>query len=387
MTSSKLYHIFILQNILEEFFDVHYPKELINLIIMSEYPNIKVSCGAYHTIIYGDKIYICGNDMYKKLESHNSICSKNSKLIELKYKDMKKIICGYHHFIGLSYNPKQIYVWGKNFSGQLGLGHRKKIFSPQLYTFETEIKSITCISNFVMAVMKDGTLYVWGYNLLSELGLNDTESRLIPTRHSLSDVAEIFCGDDSIFAILNNSECYAWGNNCYGKLCLDYNIKIQRFPTKIKLKNILSISCGESHTCALIHVSRNINEVYAWGSNYYGQLGLGYSPLSKKNSPRKVLLSDVISVTCGNMFTMALTSIGKIYHWGFVFYTTNSLSKYYFSPQQINISEKIRSISAGSSHCVVITNNDKIYSFGDNEYGQLGINQVDSTKLLQEIKF
>ncbi len=59
----------------------------------------------------------------------------------------------------------------------------------------------------------------------------------------------------------------------------DYNL-----PQKLDLIHVKKIICGSDYTIALI----NSNEVYVWGTNYYGQLGLGNN--DNRNLPQKLQL-------------------------------------------------------------------------------------------------
>ena len=57
--------------------------------------------------------------------------------------------------------------------------------------------------------------------------------------------------------------------------------------------------------------------VWAWGNNYYGQLGNG-SPIIQQNLPQRVLPpgSDVIAVTAGMQHALALKKDGSVWAWG-----------------------------------------------------------------------
>ena len=83
----------------------------------------------------------------------------------------------------------------------------------------------------------------------------------------------------------NSDEVYAWGSNVYRQLGLG-NCTMNRYnlPQKLNLRHIKKIICGGNHTIALTHS----NEVYSWGWNYYGQLGLGNN--LDQNSPQKLQL-------------------------------------------------------------------------------------------------
>ena len=77
-----------------------------------------------------------------------------------------------------------------------------------------------------------------------------------------------------ILAILlsENGCCFSLGRGDEGVLGVG-NENDQSVPTLIEaLSNIVAIRCGARHVLAK---SENCDELYSWGSNTYGQLGLG----------------------------------------------------------------------------------------------------------------
>ena len=95
-----------------------------------------------------------------------------------------------------------------------------------------------------------------------------------------------------------NDEVWGFGGNYYGQLGLEDN-KNRRRPTKLNIK-AKYISCGDCHT-AIIGLN---NEVYIFGSNNFGQLGLEDSD----NQNKPILIENVKarSVSCGSCHTIIL---------------------------------------------------------------------------------
>ena len=75
-------------------------------------------------------------------------------------------------------------------------------------------------------------------------------------------------------ALKNDGTVWAWGRNNYGQLgdgtTTDSDTPVQAGGSS-PLSGIIAIAAGESHTLAL----KNDGTVWAWGRNYYGQLGDG----------------------------------------------------------------------------------------------------------------
>ncbi len=81
-------------------------------------------------------------------------------------------------------------------------------------------------------------------------------------------------------------------------------------------KQVIDIFCGEKHSLVLT----NSGDVYAWGCNYWGQVGIGRSGLNEFQSiPMKVnVFNDekVVMISCGGLHLMALTERGHVFSWG-----------------------------------------------------------------------
>ena len=86
-------------------------------------------------------------------------------------------------------------------------------------------------------------------------------------------MTRITCGQTSSMAVLENGEVYGWGYNGNGQLGLGNNIN-QLNPQRVTgLQGVVvtSVVCGYAHTLAVT----DEGSLYAWGANSYGQLGTG----------------------------------------------------------------------------------------------------------------
>ncbi|MFB9279033.1 invasin domain 3-containing protein [Cohnella cellulosilytica] len=119
--------------------------------------------------------------------------------------------------------------------------------------------------------------------------------------------------------------------------------------------------------------------VMSWGRNVEGQLGVGttgnrgYASIVKDGTGQP--LSDVIAISAGAGHCIALTSDGTVYSWG-----TNSsgqLGRSGATSLAMKItgfgSKKITQISAGESHSLALDEDGHAWAWGSNIYGQIGI--------------
>ena len=125
------------------------------------------------------------------------------------------------------------------------------------------------------------------------------------------------------------------------------------------------LSAGSSHSVAL-----NVaGSLWAWGSNYYGQLGDG---TNTDNRIPKSIGSGFVAVAAGDYHTMALKTDGSLWAWGNNDYgqlgdATTVDSR---SPKQID--SGYTAVAAGKSHSLALRTDGSLWGWGANNHGQLG---------------
>jgi hypothetical protein len=165
----------------------------------------------------------------------------------------------------------------------------------------------------VLALTEDEEIYGWGCNEDGQLGLGDTTDRDQPSKLTLSFKPDtIFCSAYHSLAIARDGQLYVWGYNADGELGIgDNGTRTKPQPLDLPEGKVLDVANGGFHTVALMEEGH----LYLWGRSDYGQLGQGDT--SNKNSPQKVTLDEkVVSIACGSRHTFAFTEGGEVYVWG-----------------------------------------------------------------------
>lgn len=72
----------------------------------------------------------------------------------------------------------------------------------------------------------------------------------------------------------------------------------------------VSVSAGGSHV-----VANSDGDVYAWGDNDDGKLGIDTAVAVVGTASRITGLADVVSVSTGSFHALALTDDGEVYAW------------------------------------------------------------------------
>lgn len=198
----------------------------------------------------------------------------------------------------------------------------------------------------------------------------------------------ISSGNNYSMILNNNGQVYAFGNNEYGQLGLGDNMNTN-IPTLIptfdnliysSAEKVINISCGEAHSLALT----NFGQIYAFGINYHGGLGLNDNDPRNVPTPIPAINTDIISISCGNYHSLVLTAFGYVYSFGRNDYGQLGLgdNDNMNIPMIIdNLRDTIVQIAAGSYHSLLLTTLGQLYSFGQNINGELGLGDNDDKNI------
>ncbi|HSW56914.1 MAG TPA: Ig-like domain-containing protein, partial [Dehalococcoidales bacterium] len=259
----------------------------------------------------------------------------------------------------------RLWVWGDNQQGQLG--NDTTVFSRNsagLVPGMTDIVAVASSSGYTsFAVKSDGSVWGWGWNNYGQVGNGDYSTdgsdihTSIPSRvQGITDAVAVAAGWDFGLALDKYGRVWGWGSNSYGQLGLGYTESVPHLlPSVIHgLNNIIAISCGARYSLAL---DKN-GQVWAWGYSSEGELG--QSDKLQQNSPVKVkgaagsgFLSDIKSISAGFNFAFALDNSGNIWTWGNNTHGqmgngTNGAGTGTSIPQQMAALSGLTAVSAGS---------------------------------------
>ena len=188
---------------------------------------------------------------------------------------------------------------------------------------------------FSLAVGSDGNAYAWGNNKHGRLGDGATASYQFtpvmvkkPT-DAPSDFTyvQVSAGGDHSLAVGSDGNAYAWGDNYYNQLG-DGTITTTEYKnTPVKVSKpadappdftYVQVSAGQYHSLAL----GSDGNAYAWGHNAYGELGDGtetdrHTPIKVDKPANTPPDFTYVQISGGWQQSLALGSDGNAYGWGF----------------------------------------------------------------------
>ncbi|ESZ95385.1 hypothetical protein SBOR_4241 [Sclerotinia borealis F-4128] len=247
-----------------------------------------------------------------------------------------------------------IYVFGCNEAGELGLGiqTKKTTISRPVKNPDLTARGVVQIVAGGMhgaALTKDNKILTWGVNDGKPLGRytddwvapvkdmdadgeSDDESSTdaqnplesTPGEVDMADVPEgtiftqIAAGDNATYAVTSDGLVYGWGSvrGADGPMGFTKDVKEALIPMLIPgLKNVVKVAAGNNHYLAL----NNKGSVFAWGAGEHNQLGRRIVERTRLNSlvPREFgLPKAMVDIFCGSEHSFAVHKNGTVYSWG-----------------------------------------------------------------------
>ena len=295
----------------------------------------------------------------------------------------------------------EIFGSGANDYGQLGTGDNN-FSGTQVQVYSTGVlagKTIVSISSgesFALALDDDGKVYAWGDNASGQLGDGSTTTSFAPVEVDVSGALEdkkivsISAGPAHALALDDDGVVYAWGENGTGQLgdntLVDSSSPIAVSGGSLAGISVEAIAAGgqafDDPNGFSVALGTN-GRVYTWGSNKYGQLGIGNTTNSKL--PVAVDSSDalsgktVVSIAAGSRSVLALDSDGFVSSWGGNSQgqlgdgtTSNRSSPVEVDPTGALAGKVIKQIAAGYLFSLAVDAAGVAYAWGGNVFGELG---------------
>ncbi|MBF0622237.1 MAG: peptidylprolyl isomerase [Magnetococcales bacterium] len=132
------------------------------------------------------------------------------------------------------------------------------------------------------------------------------------------------------------------------------------------------------YTSSFTVVLTNTGRVWTWGLNSKGQLGVSSSTVSSRSTPEQLDITDVRDIAAGNGTVLAAKKDGTVWSWGnnqsgqLGDGTGTSRS----TPVQVTGLSQIVAVAAGSAHSMALSADGTVLAWGWNGDGQIGNDSV-----------
>lgn len=255
---------------------------------------------------------------------------------------LSRIATGSAFSCGLKGDSTRTWCWGTGGNGQLGnqfTGNQPYLNQPVndlTGTANTILGGLTSVSagQSHACGVRTGNAFCWGLNSNAQIGNNSTTQANYPfqvvgptTGTFLTDVLQVSAGGTHTCALKTDGTVWCWGNNTNRQLAVGSLSPLEGKPLQVLgptsgfLTGITHIATGISHTCA----TTSTGTVFCWGLNNNGQLG--DNTTSQRERPVQVLdltgaagsqLTNVLSITASpfSNHTCAARLDGTAVCWG-----------------------------------------------------------------------
>lgn len=225
-------------------------------------------------------------------------------------------------------------VWAFGYGGQglLGQGSTTNSTTPVQVKFPagTVVKALSMNSRGLsttdgdasaLALTSTGDVYAWGANRGGQLGVGTTSTTTVPTRVAFpgsAKIASVAAGGSTGYAASTTGVLYAWGEGAEGKLATGTSTNALtpvaaargQMPAGV---TVTAVAAGANSGYAL----GSDGVVYGWGRGLNGRLGTGSttSPTvpTRSAQPAGVTFDHLVA---GGTFAFASTPAGQLYAWG-----------------------------------------------------------------------
>lgn len=286
----------------------------------------------------------------------------------------------------------EVYAWGRNNRGQVGLGYDSSLgdtdpahpVSAHHIEVPGEVISIVFSQNSSFALNAAGEVYAWGDNADGQLCLGEANDGDLDETHRYAPekvdfehtVVAIARGYDHTLLLTDQGKLYACGDNADGQLG-DGTTTTSDTPVEvIGLEEVIAMTASSSASYALT----KDGDVFAWGDNADGNLGLGTSDRDPHSQPTKIdALADIVEIAAGKDHALALNADGQLYGWGLNRSAQvgpegiGGFEDDVLEPTLLSPNMTVTGVLAGANQSFVYGDNARVYGWGQNGFGNLGI--------------
>lgn len=379
---------------------------------------VSLEAGLHHSILLTSvgRVFTWGDNEFGQLGNEtleaNLIPSDITSFFALD--EDEKIIdvsIGALHTAALSSNHR-IFIWGYNGYSQLGdgtFGPLSNKTKPKDITDEFQlndgeyIESIELGTFHSSALTSDGRLFLWGDNQSGQIGNGTSTKQVFPldvtsSLNLLADetISSVELANLNSGVLTTDHRLFIWGDNTNGQIGNNTNDD-SSLPVDVtpyfEFKNneyIEDFSLGTVHAGAL----SSQGNIFTWGYMDTSQTKDTF------NAPRSIMDSInldnneiITNISLGGSHAAFVTSENNLYTWGINLYGElgNNTTQSIYSPSLINSfiplneEDSINWISLGIGNTFLTTTEGKIFSWGYNNHGQLGINSTTNVSVPKQL--
>jgi alpha-tubulin suppressor-like RCC1 family protein len=275
------------------------------------------------------------------------------------------VLCENNYFWMLKFKkdfgfiPEEVQLWKEFYQAY----QNTFIFGGPVARKEYPIKSkaLSIGNDHQVLIDLNDEVWIWGQNQSGQLGLGDRTDRSQPT-HLQMKAKQISAGDRYTLLIDFENKVWCWGSNQYYQLGLINPNEERLKPVELGML-AKTIVAGPTNHSFLIDLS---GKIWGWGRNQWNQV----HPMRKEVIERPTQLQFVgKKILPGIFFSLLLDFQDNLWIWGYL--GLFGLGQDNVNPFILN--RNVIDVAAGNAHIIIIDSNQEVWTMGNNRYGQLGL--------------
>lgn len=277
---------------------------------------------------------------------------------------------------------RQLVCFGSNARGQLGLEGGDRL-AATLVEDERRWLEVTAGGDFSCGRVVGDQVLCWGDNSQGQLGDGTFDGRPSPAAIPAFRASVVQAGNNSACALTEAGGMQCWGSNAEGQVGVGGaggTPPPEPSPALVSVQDWVDIDVGGGHACAL-----SGTDLYCWGRNSQGQLGLGEGAPLQLRTPTFVEEGDYQRVVVGTVNGCALDDAGALYCWGDNAHGQLGTGDGMDAPVPVLVDGRsFDDIDIDTFHACAITRGE-LYCWGRNAEGQLGLGDNFSRALPERV--
>lgn len=292
-------------------------------------------------------------------------------------------------FTCVRYTSGSVACFGDNAVGQLGTGDGAARATPQVVDLPSTVKAVAtkfatvCVVLEASADEAAGAVYCWGANDNNQCGTGTFvagDGQATPVRANLDLPArDISVGRGHTCVITEADELWCWGSNGSHELGLGPDapgLTVQ--PDRISDLHFAQVANGQNHTCALT----TDHALYCWGDTLTndGHPGpMGHDDGVAHDVPTRVgAEADWALIATDTFHSCGIRNDGELWCWGRNAEGQLGVGSQDVVPErvQVNPNDRFSSVAVGRFHTCALRVDGVVLCAGKNDNGELASGDV-----------
>lgn len=335
--------------------------------------DVSIAAGKYHSMVALDNgsLFAWGDNT--KGQIGNGTTDQQNAPVKI-MDNVFKVAAGDYTSYALTYSG-DLYAWGDNAVGECGTAGGSSITKPIVIMHD--VVSIAATQQHAYAITSDGALYFWGSSTSSGIftlvgkfkytfrqpgGVYSTST---PVK-ILDGIGEVFCNDTDTSIVKADGSFWCWSIYLDGSYTLD--------DTHTQVDTSGDNVTYKTWTLFPLRIADSVRTIASGGANYYID---GQGGLCKWGNTYSITLPDGlknnIQDISGNWSTLFTTSTGDLYDYGQAYFGLDGVGRSGYANSAFTIiARDVKKVCVGEYHAILVKKNNEIWTWGTNEYGQLG---------------